>query len=90
MIGREKDLQQYITAWKNITGDFRSIDLKGQSFYSGTGGTCVTLNYLIHGSKREEQAQLQMTNEGNSLRVLSCNFNGASSTGPGPGSQGLK
>ena len=60
--------------WREMTGTTGAPKLVGQYWYSGTGGTQITLAYDLPGSKQKVRVKMVMISHGGPFRVLSCYY----------------
>jgi hypothetical protein len=69
------DFKRFASMWRAGQGKLQNAALAGNWWYSGTGGTRITLAYNVQGSKGSGRVMFVLVPEGNGLRVQTCNFN---------------
>jgi hypothetical protein len=68
------DFKTFMNIWREQQGDFRAISLKGTSWFSGTGGSNVNLQYDIQGSHSDGQVKMVLVSDAKGLSIQSCTF----------------
>ena len=66
--------KDYMTKWRNLTGDYGGINLTGERWMGGTSGKRVTLVYTIQTSKNTVQVTMVLISQNSPYRVLACDF----------------